>query len=86
MKPLTIQGIVLVLMLVALPLASLGTTTDQTWLAPASLAVFGLAALVPPAMRFVGDEDADEEESTEDTDGDGGDSAGGEDSDATEES
>jgi hypothetical protein len=69
MKPLTIQGVVLVLMLVALPLASLGTATDADWANVAALGVFGLAALVPPVMRFVGDGDgdADEDDDAEET-------------------
>lgn len=63
MKQLTIQGIVLVLMLVALPLASIGTSTDTQWLAVAALVVFGVAALVPPVRRFAGGSDDDEEDS-----------------------
>lgn len=54
MKPLTIQGIVLAVMLLALPFASLGTTNDATWANVAALGMVGLAALVPPVMRFVG--------------------------------
>lgn len=61
MKPLTIQGIVLVLLLAALPLASAGTTTDTAWLSIAALVVFGLAALTPPVLRFVGPDDGDDD-------------------------
>lgn len=57
MNKLLIQGIVLVLMLLALPLASFGTTTDALWASILALVVFGLASLTPPVLRFVGDND-----------------------------
>ena len=75
MKPLTIQGVVLVLMLLALPLTSLGTAGDQSWAQVAGIAVLGLAALVPPVMRFAGP----------DEDGEGADDAEGEDAEPTQE-
>lgn len=61
MKPLTVQGVVLLVMLLALPFASLGVSGDATWASVTSLVLVGGAALVPPAMRFVGpgtDDDA----------------------------
>lgn len=60
MSRLTTQGIVLVAMLVALPLASIGTSTDTPALSVAALAVFGLAALTPPVLRFAGDGDEED--------------------------
>lgn len=68
MSKLTIQGIVLVLMIAALPLTSVATTTDSGWLVAVGLGVFGLAALTPPVLRYVGpdgDEDDDDENGDE---------------------
>lgn len=62
MNTLVIQGIVLVLMLVVLPLASLGTTTDGMWLNVLALVVFGLASLTPPVLRFAGGSGDDDDE------------------------
>lgn len=61
MKPLTVQGIVLVLMLLALPLTSYGLSTGTTWAYLAGLVVLALGALTPPVRRFAGpDEDDDD--------------------------
>jgi hypothetical protein len=60
MSQLTTQGIVLVAMLLALPLASIGTTTDNAALSVAALVVFGLAALTPPVLRYVGPGDEED--------------------------
>lgn len=70
MKPLTIQGIVLVVMILALPLASLGTTTDATWASVTALGMVGVASLVPPVMRFVGPQADDDDEQDADHEGD----------------
>jgi hypothetical protein len=71
---LVIQGIVLVLMLAALPLTSAGTISSAVWLAYAGLALFALAAATPPVLRFVGGDDDDE-----------GSSEGSDDDETTEE-
>jgi hypothetical protein len=50
---LRINGLVLVAMLLSLPLLAVGVNADQFGLTVAGVALFGLAALVPPALRFI---------------------------------
>lgn len=62
MKKLVIQGVVLVLMLSALPLTSIGSTSGLLWVSIIGLAAMGVAGITPPILRFVGnssDEDED---------------------------
>jgi hypothetical protein len=70
MNPILIQGAALVLMLLALPLASVGTTQDATWAQVAAVVVVAVGGLVPPALRYLGDDDepADDEPAGADRD------------------
>lgn len=54
MNKLVIQGIALVVMLAALPLASIGTTAGLLWASIAGLVAITLGGLIPPVLRFVG--------------------------------
>jgi hypothetical protein len=60
MNKLVIQGIVLILMLAALPLTSIGSTSELLWVSIVGLASIGFAALTPPALRFVGNSEDDD--------------------------
>lgn len=60
MKPLTIQTVALLMMLLALPLTSVGTTQDLRWLSVLGLVSLGLAALATPVLRYAGPDDDDE--------------------------
>jgi hypothetical protein len=60
MNTMVLQGAALVLMLLALPLASLGTTSDATWANVAAIGVLTVGGLVPPALRYLGDDEDDE--------------------------
>lgn len=57
MKPLTIQTVALLLMLLALPLTSTGTTNDLAWLSVLGLLSIGVAALATPVLRYAGPDD-----------------------------
>lgn len=56
------RNISLVLMLIAFPLISLGTTGDQPALWWAGLAALGAGALIPPVLRFAPIKEKEEEE------------------------
>lgn len=68
MSKLTIQGIALVLMLLASPLTSAGTSTETTWLSIAGLAVLGIGAAIPPVLRYAGPDDSEDEDEDQDQD------------------
>lgn len=57
MKPLTIQTVALALMVLALPLTSIGTTQDLLWLSILGLLSIGVAALATPVLRYAGPDD-----------------------------
>jgi hypothetical protein len=65
MNKLTLLIISFILFLISYPLISLGTMDggDALWIA--GLVALGLAGLIPPASRFIGAEDDDDE--TEDS-------------------
>ncbi len=56
------RNVSLVLMLIAFPLISLGTTGDQPALWWAGLAALVAGALIPPVLRFVPAKEEEEEE------------------------
>lgn len=66
MNTMVLQGAALVLMLLALPLASLGTTSDATWANVAAIGVLTVGGLIPPALRFLGDDEDDEPDEPDD--------------------
>lgn len=78
MNKLLVQGVVLFLMLAALPLTSVGTTTSLQWLAYLGLASLAIGAVTMPILRFAGSEDSDDGDG-EDTGTDDGDDGAGED-------
>jgi hypothetical protein len=61
MTKLIVYGVVLVVMLASLPVASFGSASETTWVMALALILFGLASAVPPVLRFlpVGDDDGD---------------------------
>jgi len=61
MNKLVLQGIALLLILLALPLASLGTLGDVMWLIVGSLILTAIGGLTPPVLKFVGNDDDDKE-------------------------
>lgn len=60
MNKLLIQGAALVLMLLALPLTSLGTTTPMMWAIYAGLGAITVGGLMTPVLHFVGDDGDDD--------------------------
>lgn len=72
MHKLMIQGGVLVLMLLALPLTSLGTTTGLDWANYLGLGAIAVGGLTMPVLRFVGDDEEDENDEEENDDEDRG--------------
>ena len=72
MTKLLVNGIVLVLMLASLPLASIGTTSELLWLSALALLIFGVASLTSPVLRFLpfGDESEDTSESNSNSESD----------------
>lgn len=65
MNTMVLQGAALVLMLLALPLASLGTTSDATWANVAAIGVLTVGGLIPPVLRYLGDDEDDEPDADE---------------------
>jgi hypothetical protein len=62
-------GVALLLMLAVFPLTAIGTTDDVTVLWWTGLAVLAVASVIPPALRFVGDDaDDDADDDTADSD------------------
>jgi len=61
MSKLMVLGITLVLLLVSLPLISIGTVQDTPWMWWTGLILLALGALVPPITRFALAEDEDED-------------------------
>ena len=68
MNKLMIQGGVLVLMLLALPLTSLGTTTSLDWANYLGLGAIAVGGLTMPVLRFVGDDEDDDSDEDSDED------------------
>lgn len=60
MSQLAVQGAVLVLMLLALPLTSAGSSTGTPWLSVLGLALIGIGSLVPPALRLRGPDEGED--------------------------
>lgn len=56
MNRFALKNISLVLMLIAFPLISIGTTGDRAALWITGLIALTLGALIPPAMRYLPDE------------------------------
>jgi hypothetical protein len=54
MNKVTLLGLALVLMLVALPLLSWGTEDGRRWLWWLGLAILAAGGLIPPVARFAG--------------------------------
>ncbi len=53
MRRLTILSIAFVLLLIALPLISIGTVNDQAWLWQLGFVLLLVGLLVPPALRLL---------------------------------
>jgi hypothetical protein len=66
MSKLTLLIISFILFLISYPLISLGTMDGGDALWVAGLVALGLAGLIPPASRYIGEEDDDDNE-TEDS-------------------
>ncbi len=54
MNKLILQGIALLLMLAALPLTSIGSTSETLWVSIVGLVALTIGGLTPPVLRFVG--------------------------------
>lgn len=67
MSHLAIQGAVLMLMLLALPVTSAGTTTNATWLNMLGLAAIAVGGMVPPVLRFAASDESDDSATSEDS-------------------
>ncbi len=61
MSRLAVRSISLVLMLAAFPLISVGTTGGQPAVWWIGLACLGLGALIPPVMRYLPEQEQEEE-------------------------
>lgn len=57
MNKLLVQGAALILMLLALPLTSLGTTTPMMWALYVGLGTITVGGLTTPVLHFVGNGD-----------------------------
>lgn len=62
MSSLALMGLSLVLMLAALPVTAVAGQQDSTLGYALGLAVFGIGALIPVALRYVGPGSDDEED------------------------
>jgi hypothetical protein len=65
-------AVALVLMLASLPLVSIGSWNDLAFVWWIGLALLAIGAAIPPAMRFLADDDADDAGDAGDGDGGGG--------------
>ncbi|MBC7292196.1 MAG: hypothetical protein H5T83_12790 [Actinotalea sp.] len=65
MNTMVLQGAALVLMLLALPLASFGTTSGATWANVAAIGVLTVGGLIPPVLRYLGDDEDEEPDADE---------------------
>lgn len=72
MSKMKVLGIALILLLVSLPLISIGTMQDNATLWWLGLVLLGAAGLVPPITRYaLAGEDEDEDEQDSGGNGDG---------------
>lgn len=62
MNTLLLQGIAFILMLLALPLASIGTVNEMQMVSVLALSVIAIGGITPPILKFVGDTEDDGED------------------------
>lgn len=62
----TVLLIALLLLLLAYPLASFGTEGDTAWLVWATLGLLALGGLIPPLLRFTGQDEDENDHNQED--------------------
>ena len=60
MNKMLVQGIAFILLLLSLPLASIGTTTETTFVSILALALIAVGGIVPPILRFVGNDEGED--------------------------